>query len=150
MAPAIPFIIAATTAISTVMAVKGARDAKKARSQQAAIEDQNRILQEKQTRIQLAQADREQRLRIGTLRAGGGARGGIAGSVIDIIGDTITQGFMERKFIAESGGIKAENFARSAELFRSKGRSEQTAGFLSAANTLLGGGVETYSAFQRV
>jgi len=150
MAPAIPFIMAAMAAVGTVMAVKGARDAKKARAKQAQMEEANRLLQEKQTRAELAHEDRQQRLRIGSLRASGGARGGIAGSVIDIIGDTIQQGFINRKNIAETGGIKAENFSRSADLFRSKGKSESQAGMLNAATTLLGGGVQTYQAFQAV
>lgn len=151
MAPAIPFILMAATAVSTVMAVKGARDAKKQRGKQAAMEEANRVMQEKQTRAELAQADRSQRLRIGSLRAKGGARGsGIHGSVIDIIGDTIQQGFLERKNISEIGGLKAENFSRSADLFRSKGKSEAQAGYMNAATSLLGGGMDTYAAFQRV
>lgn len=151
MAVALPFIMAAATAVSTVMAVKGARDAKKARNKQAAMEESNRLMQEKQTRAELAQANREQRLRIGSIRAKGGARGsGIHGSVIDIIGDTIQQGYLERKNISEIGGQKAENFSRSADLFRSKGKSEATAGYMNAATSLLGGGAQTYTAFQRL
>lgn len=151
MAVALPFIMAAATAVSTVMAVKGARDAKKARNKQAAMEESNRLMQEKSTRAELAQANREQRLRIGSIRAKGGARGsGIHGSVIDIIGDTIQQGYLERKNISEIGGQKAENFSRSADLFRSKGKSEATAGYMNAATSLLGGGAQTYTAFQRL
>lgn len=151
MAVAIPFIMMAATAVSTVMAIKGARDAKKQRAKQASMEEANRLMQEKQTRAELAQADRSQRLRIGSIRAKGGARGsGVHGSVIDIIGDTIQQGFLERKNISEIGGMKAENFSRSADLFRMKGKSEYQSGMMNAATNLVGGGMQTYTAFQRV
>lgn len=147
MAPAIPFIMAAATVVSTVAAIKGARDAKKQRNAQAAIEEENRRRSEEETAFRLQQQKRQNYLRLGSIRAAAGAsRGGTTGSALDVLGDVARQGELERGQIQRTGDAEAFNYSARAGLYRAAGKAEYQAGMLSAAGTLLGGATSTYQA----
>src|SRR3954468_14168830 len=112
MAAAIPFVIAASAAISAIGAICQGQAAKAAADYNATINTQNAQIS-RQESIDLArQNDRETYLRLGAIRAAQGHAGGDAGqgSVLDIIGDQAAQSELEKQNILYRGELKARGF----------------------------------------
>lgn len=150
-AAAIPYIMAAATAVQVVSAIQQGKAAKAAGDYNAQVAQQNAKMERDQAAMAAAQADREGRLRLGAIRAAQGASGGAAGqgSVIDVLGDVAGQNELEKQGIMYRGEARARGYEGTAALERAEGKVAQTAGYLKAGKDLLSGSVATYDAFKR-
>lgn len=143
MAQAIPLIL---TAASTAVAVYGARQQAKAAEQaadyNAEVAEQNAGIAREQAALRAQQIDRENRLRLGATKAAAGASGisGGAGTVIDVVGDLVTQGELQRQEALYEGELRARGFTIDRDLSRAEGRNARSAGRINAATALLSGG----------
>ena len=165
MAMAVPIMMAVGTAVSVIGAIQQGNAAKAAANFNAQVALQNQQIAEQdaqiareQAALQANQADREGRLRLGKIRAAHGASGGaMEGSVLDVLGDVSAQNELEKQDVIFQGELQARSalnrgagFANEAALETYRGKSAQTAGYLSAGRELLSGGRKTYEAFKRV
>ena len=137
------------TGASAVMQFMGARQQARAvgraESFNQQVAEQNAAAARQQAEQEAAQLDRENRLRLGSVRAGAGAAG-IApeGSVLDLVGDLTTQGELARQDALHRGELRARGFAIDAQLSAMAGRSAQRAGRMAAGTALLSGGASVY------
>lgn len=150
-AAAIPYIMAAATAVQVVSSIQQGKAAKAAGDYNATVARQNAQMEREQTALATAQADREGRLRLGAIRAAQGASGGAAGegSVIDVLGDVAAQNELERQNIAYRGESKARGYEGTARLEKAMGRTAVTSSYLKAGKELLSGSAATYDAWKR-
>lgn len=121
-----PTLLATTAAASTVVGAVSAHQSaqfdKRMAKRQALIHQQNAQIARKQAASQAQQAERRSRLRLGAIKAAGGASGAAGtGSVIDILGDVATQGELER----QNELFKGELAARGQELGAEAARAER-------------------------
>lgn len=127
-------------------------------ARQAAISQQNARIIASQTSVQAAQADREKRLRLGAIRAKGGASGGaFGGSMLDVLTDVAAESELSRQTVIHQGQLAQRNELIDAESSRLEGalalqsaKSAKTSGTLAAANKLIGGGLGIADARSRL
>lgn len=152
MAMAIPFIMLAATAVSAISAVRQGQAAKAAADYNALINQQNAGIARSDAAAQAAQVDRENYLRLGSIRAAQGKSGGVAGegSVLDVLGDVAAQGELEKQYALYQGEQRARGYGNTATLDTFSGRNAQTAGYLKAGTELLSGGAGAYTTSQRL
>lgn len=146
MAAAIPYIIAASAAVSAIGAIRQGQAAKAAGDFNAQINEQNAQISRQESLDLARQNDREAYLRLGAIRAAQGHAGGAAGegSVIDIIGDTAGQSELDRQNILYRGELKARGYTNTAELDSVGGENAQSASYMKAGSELLGGAANAY------
>ena len=154
------FALAAGAALSIGGAlIKGKAAKKAAKAEQRAAETSARFDREQaafsresadiirsMARQEAAQIDRQNRLRLGAIRAAGGASGGrLTGSIEDILADVAAQGELEKQnalFRGRLGVRQEEQTARgfdvSAQLALERGKSAKSAGKTASALALLG------------
>lgn len=145
MAQAIPLILtAATTAVAYVGAKRQAAAQEQAADYNAEVAEQNADIAREQAALRAEQIDRENRLRLGATRAAAGASGisSGAGTVIDVVGDLVTQGELQRQEALYEGELRARGFTIDRDLSRSRARGARSAGRISAATALLQGGTQ--------
>lgn len=148
-----------------LLGAKGAKDAAKA--QKRAAEGQARLYREdarfarenagilrSQADLKAKQLDRESRLRLGAIRAAGGASGRRAGDLSDIIMDVASQGELEKQLAWRAGALgarqeeyEAKRFDEMAQLSIETGEAAMSAGKIGAAASLLGGATKAFSFF---
>lgn len=156
---AVPVIIAAVGAVvSAVGAIaQGSAQAQQARSQQqaaefnAAIAQQNAALARQQAAVDAEQSEREGQRKLGAVRAAAASSGLASGSVSDILADVASTNELDVLLTRHKGAVAATGFENTATLDRSRADAFgaqagqfQTASYLSAAGTLLKGGVDVY------
>jgi hypothetical protein len=141
--PLLPLISAGVTAVGLVMQGRAANAAGK---YNAALAEQNAATARQEAAMMAQQQDRENFLRLGAIRAAQGKSGGAAdeGSVLDVIGDAVSQGELQKQYITRTGEMKARGYEGTAALDRANGRNSMTAGYLSAGASLLGGASSYY------
>jgi hypothetical protein len=150
-AAAIPYIMAGSAAISAIGAIRQGQAAKAAADYNATINQQNALIARQDASQQAAQADRENRLRLGTIRANAGASGGTgAGSVFDVLGDAAAQGELEKQNILYQGELKARGYTNTSNLDTMSGGVAQQAGYMKAGSDLLSGTADAYTAQQKL
>ena len=162
MSGAEPFILAASTVMSTVGAISSANAEAAAAKRDAQIAERNRILAQ-QDAIQatrtadIAAEDQagENRRQLAQMRAEMGASGlEFSGSPVDVLADTsIEMALDQRRTTYEGmvkgrdGAIEAQNYADQAAADRQRAKSARTAGYFSAGTSFLSGGSKTYKSF---
>jgi hypothetical protein len=147
MAQALPFVMMAGSAMSAMSAIQQGKAAKAAAEFNANIAEQNAQIEREQTISQVRQADREQYLRMGAIKAAQGASGGRAeGSVLDILADTAAQGELQRQDIVYQGALRERGHRNSAALDRFDGAMAKKQSYLKAGSELLSGAASAYSA----
>ena len=131
---------AASMAVSAAGAVsQGISNAKTAKFNEK-VAHQNATLARQQAELQARQTDRENRRREGQLRAAIGPSGGSSeGSAIDVLGDVVYQGELERQTVLFRGEIGQAGFLNTASLESSRAKNAPTAGYLRAGSEVLGG-----------
>lgn len=144
----------AATAVGVVGTMEQASAQKKAANYNAAVEENNAKVAEWNSRKATAEASnqasdiRRQGARVlGSQRAAGAASGidpsGTAADVsFDSLINTETDALLTKyrgKVDSWNSGVQANNNRASAQLYRSQGKSAQTAGLLSAVGTGIGG-----------
>lgn len=138
-AAALPMVIAGA-AMSAVSAIQQGKAAKAAAQFNATIERQNAQIAHEQTIQNVRQADREAILRLGAIRAAGGASGGKqAGSVLDVLADTAAQNEIQRQDIVYRGQLAERGYLNTAALDEFSGNQAQKASYLQAGSELLQG-----------
>jgi hypothetical protein len=151
MAAAVPFMMIAGGAMSAVSAIQQGKAAKAAAQFNATVNDQNAQIAREQAVQETRQFDREQFMRIGALKAAQGKSGGKqAGSVLDILADTATQGEIQRQDIAYQGELRARGFQNTATLDRFEGKQAEKQGYLRAGSELLSSAGSAYGAMKRI
>jgi len=130
----------ASTAISAIGSLRQGKAEEQAAEFNATVAEQNAQLATQRAGVAAKQKDRETRLRLGAIRASGGASGGTGtGSVIDILGDVATQGKLEEQEALFEGELEARSFRNTASLDRSAGKNARSASKFRAGSALLGG-----------
>jgi hypothetical protein len=135
--PLLPVIAAGAMAVGAV--VQG-YSAYKMGQYNAAMAEQNAALSRQEAKALAKQQDRENYLRLGAIRAAQGKSGAASdeGSVLDVIGDVVAQGELQKQYIIRSGEIKARGYEGVASLDRAQGQNAMVGGFMSAGASLLG------------
>lgn len=138
----------ASTAVSVIGALRQGRAAQQSANHNAAIADRNAQIARQQAGQEAAQIARENRLRLGAARAKAGASGvTIEGSVVDVLGDLVSQGELTRQQALYRGEIRAMGFADTAGLERARGKGAKSASFFKAGSALLGGATQAGSQY---
>lgn len=152
MAAALPFFQIAGTVMSVFGALQQGSAASNAASYNARVAQQNAKIARDQASMQAQQADRENYLRLGSLRANAGASGGDVGqgSVLDVIGDVAAQGELEKQNILYRGELAARGYGNTAALDTYSSETSRTGGYLRAGSELLAGGVNYYTAREKL
>lgn len=128
------------TGIQAVGALQSAGAAASAAKYNAEVDEQNAVLAEQSAEEDAKRSRREARLRIGTaVTNAAGSSLGLDGSALDAIYDSALQEELDIATIRYQGSVKAQGLKGSARLERSRARSEQAAGALSAAGALASG-----------
>lgn len=137
-AAAIPYIAAGVAAYGAIQQGQAARAAA---NFNAAVERNNAETSRQEALVASMQQERENRLRLGAIRAAQGKAGGTqaSGSVLDVIGDAAAQGELQRQRIIYAGEQKARGYDASAILDTMQGKQAEKAGYLRAGTELLGG-----------
>lgn len=106
------------------------------------------------TRQQAAEDERvfrvSSRKDIGAMRSGYAASGVTSeGSVMDVLEEGAATAELDALKLRHQGESKAKAFEQEAVIARQRGQAAQTRGYLSAAGSLLEGGVKTYDRLKR-
>jgi len=152
MAVAIPFIMAASAVVGAIGAIQQGNAAKAAADYNSTINAQNADIARRDAAAQAGQIDRENFLRLGSIRAAQGKAGGAAGSgsVLDVLGDVAAQGELEKQNAIYQGEQRARGYANTAQLDTFGGRNAQTSGYLKAGTELLSGGAKAYTSYNSI
>ena len=151
MAQALPFIMMAFTAVSTVMQMKAAKKQKQQRAKQEAMALENARQEKLTTAMKMKQSQRLGYLRSGDARAAAAGSGReITGSAMDVLADIETQNQIEQSEIQRLGFASERNMVAQAGMYRDMGKSEYQAGMLGAAGTLVSGASASYTEYKRV
>lgn len=152
MAAAVPYIIAASAAVSAISAIRQGQAAKAAAAYNAQIGEQNAAVARQEAADAARQADREKYLRLGAIRAAQGHAGGAGdeGSVLDVLADVAAQSELDRQNIIYRGELKARGYANTAALDTFSGQNAQSASYLKAGTELLSGGANAYTAYSKL
>ena len=137
-----PMILAAvSTAVTVVAAVQQSRAASRAADYNRQVAEQNAEAARRQAAMRAQQVDRQNRLRLGMSRAAIGAAGiTTEGSALDVLGDLVSQGELERQNVLYQGEMQARGFDIDRDLSRREGRDAGRAGMMAAGTALLAGG----------
>lgn len=146
MAVAIPYLILAAATVSAVGAIQQGQAAKAAARYNSTISTQNAQIARSEAQTLAEQQDRENYMRLGSIRANQGKSGGASeGSVLDVIGDAASQGELQKQQIKYGGELKARDFTNSSVLDNARARQAQTSSYFQAGGDLLAGGAGAYS-----
>lgn len=143
----IPYLAYAAAAVSAYSAIRQGQAGKATASYNAAIQEQNAARAKQQAGIQAEQSQRETYLRLGTIKANAAKNGGTSdqGSVLDVLGDSAAQGELQRQSIIRAGDYRAQDSTNTALLDTYQGQNAETAGYTSAASSLIGAGSTAYT-----
>lgn len=109
---------------------------------------QNNAIAARQNAAENARRERRLgRLRQGARRAASGAFGNIEDD-LDLLEDNAREDELAALTIIHQGELQAISQQNQASLFRSQGSAALTAGFVSAAGTLIGGGGRIFSGLE--
>jgi hypothetical protein len=141
----------ASAGLAAMSAIQQGKAAEAASAFNAMVQKQNAEQARSEARMQAAQTERENFLRLGAIRAAQGASGGTGeGSVLDVIADTARQGELERQHKLYQGEAAARGYTNTATLDVMRGRAEKQAGQLRAGTELLSGAASGLQAMNRV
>lgn len=162
----IPVVMVVTAVVGAMAAIQQGKAAKAAGDYQAAVQrnnatiaGQNAVIVRDQAAAEAAQVQRENYLRLGSIRASQGKAGGAAGegSVLDVLGDQAAQGELERQNVIYQGELQARSHLNqqagdlaSANMSQMAGKQAQKASYFRAGTTLLGGASSSYSAYKQI
>lgn len=126
--------------VSAIGAMQAAGAQAAAAEYNAKVAERNRIATLQQADAEAVDKMKENRRVLGSIRANIGAAGiDLAGSPLDVIGDTAIEQNLDVAKIKYNGQVKAVGFEDAAVLDKMEASSARTAGFFNAASGLLGG-----------
>lgn len=144
----------AAGAVGAVGAIQQANAASASAKYNAAVQENNAKTIERNRKIALDQAEsdasskaRENTRTLATIRANYGKSGlDMAGSALDVLEDSAIEGAFDVSKIRYQGEVRALGYTdeaaaqrAGAELSRMNAKSQQTAGYIGAASSLIGG-----------
>ncbi len=138
-------LTAAATALSAVGAVSQGQQAKSAAEFNARQAERNAAIARQRAagaaeRIR-RQAGREEGRRVAGFLASGIQ---LAGSPLDFLADAAAEAELEARLAEQGGAIESASLLERADVSRFEGQQAQTAGFLSAGRTILGGAAAAF------
>lgn len=141
MAAVVPFLPLISAGVAGFGAIMQGLSMRAAGKYNAAMMRQNAKLAMEEATMLATQQERENYMRLGSIRAAQGKSGGSGseGSVLDVIGDAAAQGELQKQYIIRQGEMKAAGFQSTATLDEAMGRNAATAGVLTAGSELLSG-----------
>lgn len=132
---------AAGAAVSAVGSIRAGNDQAAASKYNALVEDQNAVAARQQAGAAAEQKDNEVTRRLADARAAFAASGvdPNSGTPLDVMADSASQGELSKRLLLYQGDLTARGLGSQANLDRITGKNAQTAGYISAAGTLLTG-----------
>jgi hypothetical protein len=135
------------TAVTAYGQYQAGQDKKAALDYNAQIEERNAQVRLEKAEYDANQKDKRTRAVIASQRVAFAAGGfTVAGTPLDTLRDTATQGEMDRMAIMYGGEMDAENSRNQATLNRMEGKAASKAGKFAAAGTVLSGAGSATSA----
>ena len=135
------------TAVTAYGQYQAGKDKQAALDYNASIEERNAQVRLEKAEYDANQKDKKTRRVIASQRVAFAAGGfTIAGTALDTLRDSATQGEMDRMAIMYGGEMDAENSRNQAELNRMEGKAAARAGKYAAAGTVLSGAGSASSA----
>lgn len=152
MAAAIPYVLAASAVVSAVSAIRQGNAAEAAANFNAQIAEQNAVAARQQSAAQAKQIERENYMRLGSIRAAQGKSGGASGegSVLDVLAYSAAQGELDKQNAVYGGEMSARGYTNTASLDRYRGDTALTAGYMKAGTELLSGASSAYTSYNRI
>ena len=143
------------TAISTAVSVVGALRQGSAESDTAKYNAQvamrNAEISRQQAKAEAAQIERTNRLRIGTIIANVGGSGiTMEGSALEVLGDVVSQGELDRQQALYRGEIRAIGYEDTSYLERQRSKDARTAGYFRAGSALFKGAAQGYDQYEDI
>lgn len=142
------FTAAAGTATQIVSVLQKGKADQRAADQNAKIATQNAQIAQEQARREAVQVARENRLRLGKIRAAAGAAG--AGQPLDLLEDVASQGELEVQDTLYQGQLKERAYTNEANLETARGKNAKSRSYYGAAGALLSGGQQITGILKRV
>ena len=139
MSSATTIIAVASAAMSAMGQMQAGKAANSAAQYNAQVANNNAIAARQTAAEDRKRFDRQTKLRMGTLRAGGAS--------LDLLEDSAMQEELEALSILHGGEIQAQGFENTATLERAKGAAAKSAGISGAAGSLLKGAGSAYGGF---
>jgi hypothetical protein len=130
-------VAAATSAAGAIY--KGQAEGKAA-DYNSQIANQQAVLARQQGAEQSRRFDIQSRRDMGSIRSGFGGSGvSMAGSVLDVLGESAANAELDSLTIQHGAELKARGYESDARMSRFRGKTARTSGFLSASGELLKG-----------
>lgn len=146
MPAAVPFLIAAATAVAVTGTVIAADNSRRAANQNADAQEQAAISAQKKAAYDETRHREGVAKLLSAQRALYGKSGvSMEGSPLLVMEDTAGQGELDALAIRYGGDVAAARERSAANLSRMQGKAAQTAGYFQAGSTLLSGASSAYS-----
>lgn len=140
------WITIAGAVISAISAYQQGQAGKAAANYNAVVAEQNANASRQQAAMQATQIERDKALRLGSIRAAQAASGGtMAGSALDVIGDTASQYELQRQDAIYRGELQARGYMNTAQLDRANASASARRGTMAAGASLLQGAGTFYN-----
>jgi len=148
MAAAPLILTGISTAVGVIGAIRQGRAAKRAHEYNASIATRNANIARDQATAEANRISRINHLRVGSIIAKiGGAGIRQEGSAIEVLGDIVTQGELDKQNAIYAGELRAIGFTDTANLERSRGDEAVTASYFKAGSALLSGASQGYTQY---
>lgn len=145
MAAAVPFLIAASTALAAVSAISQAQQAKATGEYNAAIGARNAGIAREQAARDAEAQHRGAVRAIGAARAAYGASGvTLEGSPLDVLESSAAEAELDRQNILYKGELRAMGYGETAALDLSRGKAAARSGYAQAGSAILMGAGNYY------
>lgn len=145
----IAYAALAATVVSAYGQVQAGNAQKKAGEFNVAVEEQNAAQARSAASAQANQVDRDNRRKIAEAMAAYGASGvnPNQGSPLDVLSDLATEGELSKRIVIYQGEITARGNEQQGALDLMQGKAAQTAGYINAGATILGGAAKIAGAY---
>jgi len=149
LAPIVPYLMAAGTAVSAVSAIQAGRSQEKMAEYNAAVSERDALAARQKAGFDEAAHRRRTRKFLGKQRALYGKSGvTFEGSPLLVMEETAAEAELDALAIRYGGEIEAGRHLSLAELERARGKQAKRAGYLGAGTSLLTGGAATIKAWK--
>lgn len=150
MAQAIPLLMIGSAAASVIGVVRQGQAARADAAFNVAQSEQQAGISRSEALAHSLQVQRENVLRLGSMRANAAASGGTADSFSDVIADAASQGELERQWTIYQGEQRASGYESTARLDLMRGERAWDAATIKAGTELIGGASDIYGSFARL
>ncbi len=144
-------MMAVGTAVSAYGQYQAGKAQKRAYEYNAAIQEQNARIAREQAEYEARRQESRTRKMLARQRVAYAGSGFVssAGTALDTLRQTMTEGEMDKMAILYGGDVESVNQRSQAALSRMQGKAAYKAGMFNAAGTLLSGGGQTYTTMKQ-